>query len=286
VFQALLILFLVPTAQAEINFRLPSYLSFQGGVGDEGYRDGALSLGLTLPKNWQLEAGVDKTVVRASDDSGDLNFTGGRVGFGSDPLRLISVRVVAESWEVPDDVKANGGRVGLTFAPAAWIFTVEAIGQKMQFTGLPALVSSSQEMTVQDSGLHFRVSTIIKRDWSVFVSATGHTYDRDLSQLSDLPAVTLNNMPSSVLTALNGLSSNDASLGGYYMARRFDLGLEVGRSVSAIDGVRTRRAGLNWMFYMNRSWSFGLNTMTFRPESSQETSAASNSTSGIVTYKW
>ena len=185
-----------------------------------------------------------------------------------------------------DDVKAAGGRVSATYSPGAWSFTLEAIGQRMKFTGLPPLVSASREQTVTGTGFSVRISTLSVRHWNFFVAATGHAYDKDLSQLSDLPAITLNNMPASVLTTLTGLSRNDASLGATYLFRRFDVGCEAGRSISAIDGVRTRRFGLNAMFYLNRAWSFGLNSMTYIPEASQESSASSNSTVGVVTFKW
>jgi hypothetical protein len=280
-----LVLFL-PVLAAAAEFRLPSYLAVQGGLGNEGYKDGAVNLGLTLPGNWLIEAGADKTVINATDDSDDIVSRGVRFGAGSDPLRLLSVRVLAESWEVPDDVKANGGRLGVTLAPGSWEFTTEFIGQQMKFTNLPLLVSSTREQTVQDTGLMFRISKTLFRDWNLFLAASGHHYDKDLSQLSDLPAVTLNNMPSSVMTTLTGLSKNDVSLGGTYYFRRFDAGLEGGRSISAIDGVRVRRLGANVVYYLNRAWSFGISTMIFKPEASQESSATSSATAAAVTYKW
>ncbi len=267
-------------------FRLPSFVSAQGGLGKNSYQDSALNVGISLPGNWQIDFGGDRTSTESSDVPGETIVTRGyHLGAGTDPLNLFSGRILAEGWEL-DNVQARGGRVGLTYAPGLWTFSVEWISQTLLFTNLPPLVYENGQATVKDSGFSVRVSTMAIKNWNFFISGTGHTYDKDLSRLYEIPALILNRIPSTVLTALTGLNKSDASLGATYMFKKWDVGAEAGRSISAVDGVKTRRFGVNAMYYLNRNWSFGISTMTFRPEDAEENSDATHSSLAIVTYKF
>lgn len=289
----LLFLFLVanaplPAAADSVDdfLRLPSYASFQGGLGKNSYRDTALNIGLSLPGNWQLEIGGDTTRTESSDDPDTEIVTRGfQLGAGSNPLNLFSARVVAEGWDL-ENVEARGGRLGVTFAPGLWTFTAEWISQNMLFSNLPPLVYENGEARVKDDGFSLRISTLAVKNWNFSVSGSTHTYDKDLTRLYEIPAIILSRIPSTVLTTLIGLNRSDAALSATYMFRKWDLGVEAGRSISAVDGVKTRRFGINGMYYLNRKWSFGFSTMTFRPEVSEESSDATHSASGIITFKF
>ncbi len=273
-------------AAAGDYFRLPSFVSVQGGLGKDHYQDAAVHLGLSLPGNWQLEAGFDRTVTLASDGSSEqISTKGYRLGGGSDPLNLFSFRVLAEGWEL-DNVQARGGRIGLTWAPGFWTMTLDYIAQEMRFSGLPLLIQRDGEDTVRDSGFSLRISTLAVKNWNFFVGGQGHNYDRDLDRLYEIPALILNRVPPTVLTTLTGLTKNDAYLGATYMFKRWDVGFEAGRSIAIVDGVRTRRFGLNGVFYLNRSWSFGLNATTYRPEDAEESDETTQSVTALINYKW
>ncbi len=271
---------------ADDFFRLPSFVSAQGGVGKDQYTDAAISLGLSLPGNWQLEAGFDRTATLASDDSGNEIVTKGyRLGGGSDPLNLFSFRLLAEGWEL-ENVQSRGGRIGVTWAPGLWTISLDFIGQELSLTNLPLLVQRDGEETIKDSGFSLRVSTIAVRKWNFFLGGQVHRYDRDLSRLYEIPTLILSRVPATVLTTLTGLNKSDAYLGATYMFKRWDLGFEAGRSISIVDNVKTRRFGINGMYYPNRRWSFGLGVMTFKPEDAEESGDATHSSTAVVTYKW
>lgn len=277
---------LAQKAAADDFFRLPSYFSVQGGLGKDSYQDGAVNLGLSMPRNWQIEAGADRTATEASDGLGDAVVTKGyHLGVGTDPLRLVSGRISAEGWQL-DNVTARGGRLGVVYAPGLWTFSLDWIRQEMLFENLPLLVQRDQQETVVDTGFSFRVSTMALRRWSFFIAGAVHSYDHDLSRLYEIPALILNRMPVNVLTTLTGLSKNDASFGATYLFRKWDAGFEAGRSISAVDNVRTRRFGVNGVYYLNRKWSFGLSATTYRPENAVENSSATHSATATVTFKW
>lgn len=276
-----------PLAWADFSFfRVPSYVSLGVGGGQNQYQESALNLSLSFRGNWMLEAGFDRTATQASDGSDDRVLTHGyRFGAGSDPLRELSFRALAEGWEL-ESVRARGGRVGATWAPGLWIFTLEYITQDLIFSNLPLLIQRDGEKTIRDTGFSLRVSTLGLRNWNIFIGGQGHSYDHDLSRLYEIPALILSRMPATALTTLTGLSRNDAYLGATYMWKRWDLGFEAGRSIAIVDNVKTRRLGLNGAFYPNRRWSFGLNLLGYRPEEAEESTEAASSATATVTFKW
>ncbi|MGE4131339.1 MAG: hypothetical protein AB7F86_06850 [Bdellovibrionales bacterium] len=269
------------------DLKLPSSVSVSGGAGSQSYQDWGLFGAFTLPHNWQADLSLRRTATEGSDSSDGTQFIReAEIGLGTNPLKPWSGRIGVNRWEAPSSVIATGSSASVVWTPWRWAFELVGGGQKLELRNLPSSVVSSQKTTVQDSFVSLRVSTPTYHRFRFTARATSHHYDKDISEISNYTSTILDQFPPSVLTSLTGLNKNDVMLNALFMRSRWDLGAEVGRSISAIDGSRTRRLGAQAVFYLNDQWSFGLATAFYKPESDEASNATTHATTGTATFSF
>jgi len=271
-------------ASDDFVFSLPSYLSVQAGGSNQDSRNASVQAGLTVGSNWQIGLGVDGGSSPSLEEGQSLRSRGGFVSLASDPFQVLSFQGSAEAWGLEDEVNAVGGRLSAALALKYFTITAGVGGQQIRFSQLPTQLWENGTSIVKDRWVEFSGTYYATQMWSFGLSYTGHRYDKPMTDYAEGLRVLF--ISPAVLTTASDLNAQMAGLSVNLNLQRWNLGLRLGASRAALDGVRTRSLGLIAGFNLDRRWTFTAAATAYRPEDATEDDRTLTSSTLGVVYSW
>ena len=262
----------------------PTNLIFSSGGDQAGSKNASLDFSGMLPSGIELSAGVNASRLKDASDGKELDLIGGRAGILSDPFEFLSLGLETTTWRLAEDVKSFGIDFQINLAPQDWLIHFSGGEEHLKFFHLPPLLFNNGESQVIDKRLQLSIQNSISEFWSWTISYSHHSYDKNLRDYTE--GIRVLRMPQSVLLTATGFAKSDLSFSINYSGKLWNLGVLFGRSLSALDEVKTNRAEIFLGRYFFDNWQ--ISTMFGRslPENSQEDASGNFYGLMSVAYFW
>ncbi len=269
---------------AEAEVKLPSALVISAGGDRQDSVNSALDATLTVQGNWQFLIGIDRSQVPDADTGEKLVTSGGRVGIGSNPMKSFAFDLSYRTWKMDDDIVSQGGELGLTGSGLDLDGRLSGGVDVLSFSGLPSNLFSGGKSEIRDSFLSLQLSYFFPEIWFIRLSGSKHNYDRPLSLYAE--GLRVISMPPAILTTVTGFSSEDVALAGGGDFGKVDSMIEIGRSTSALDGVKIARVRIGIGYRFSDSYRVGMEVGTTKPENSEDDPRDNRFGSLSLSYSW
>lgn len=250
------------------------------GVGSD--LNGAIYLRNNI--NFQVATGQSRS--KTNDDEGTFKYF--TIGVGSDPLRLFSATLMAESTNLDDFIKSTG--ISIPLVVSHWDFelglTPAVRAHIIETPNLPNI----GDIGFQEDSFGLSLGYYGWDPFSIKVFGTNHTYTKEVEQfstlISTLPAL-INIINGSTLSLMTSLIDRRSGIEFGYGWRDFFFALESAKTISALDQSEAITTTLYFDWDITHDWQFNSSVGGVKlPDSTDPDTEELSFTSIGVTYSW
>lgn len=266
------------------ELKLPSAIVVSAGGDRQDSVSSSIDATLTVPGNWQVLFGVDRSQIPDADSGEKLLIQGGRIGLSSNPMKSFAFDLSYRNWKMEEDIVSHGGEIGVMASGLDMDGRLSGGLETLYLSGLPSGLFSGGKSEIRDSFLSLQLNYYLPEIWFVRLTGSKHSYDRPLSMYAE--GLRVISMPPAVLTTVTGFSSDDVAVAGGGDFGKIDGMVELGRSTSALDGVKVGRIRLGMGYRFNDSFRLSVELGTTKPEKSEDDPRDNRFGSVSLSYSW